>query len=78
MPYPAWIWDERAAPKIKQLLVVAVAKHSPSIVKPVRVIAEWVASVDEWRPVKVAGDKDIGVDLNIICWTEIPDIPATH
>jgi hypothetical protein len=78
MEYPP-PWNGSEPPKDRPLLTLAFAKGTPDLagsVDPVRVVAAWVSSDHEWRPVKVGRDTITGIDLNVICWTDIPDAPA--
>jgi len=71
-------WNEDEPPKDRQVLALAFAKTTKSgSVNLVRVVAEWVESNQEWRPVKVGGDTIAGIDLNVICWAELPEVPDT-
>jgi hypothetical protein len=40
------------------------------------IVAAWERPVEEWRPVKVPGDRATGTKLSIICWAELPDAPT--
>jgi hypothetical protein len=71
-------WKDIEPPKDRQILALAFAKGTPDLSgrnNPTRVVAEWNTSVEEWRPLKVAGDKITSIDLHIICWTELPLMP---
>ena len=71
-------WNEDEPPKDRQVLALAVAKAIKSgSVNLVRVVAAWVESNQEWRPVKVGGDTIAGTDLDVICWAELPELPDT-
>jgi hypothetical protein len=69
-------WQSAEPPKARSFLAFAIAQGMPENTKPVRVVAEWDESVEEWRPVKVAGDARTRTKLQILCWSEIPDAPA--
>jgi hypothetical protein len=69
-------WNEDEPPKDKQVLALAFAKAIKSgSVNLVRVVAAWVESNQEWRPVKVGGDTIAGTDLDVVCWAELPEVP---
>ena len=71
-------WNEDEPPKDRQVLALAFAKAIKSgSVNLVRVVAAWVESNQEWRPVRVGGDTTAGTDLDVICWAELPDVPDT-
>ena len=71
-------WNEDEPPKDRQFLALVFAKAFRSeSVNLVRVIAVWVESNQEWRPVMVGGDIITGTDLDVICWAELPDVPDT-
>ena len=71
-------WNEDEPPRDRQVLALAFAKAMKSgSFNLVRVVAAWVESNQEWRPVKVGGDTTAGTDLDVICWAELPEIPDT-
>jgi cytochrome P450 len=71
-------WNECDPPKDRQVLALAFAKAFRSgSVNLVRVVAAWVESHQEWRPVIVVGDTSAEIDLDVICWAELPAIPET-
>jgi hypothetical protein len=71
-------WNEDEPPKDRQVLALAFARAIKSgSVNLVRVVAAWVESNQEWRPVMVGGGTIAGTDLDVICWAELPEIPDT-
>ena len=71
-------WNEDEPPKDRQVLALAFAKALKSgSANLVRVVAAWVESNQEWRPVRVGGDTIAGTDLDVICWAELPEVPDT-
>jgi hypothetical protein len=71
-------WKEGAPPKDRPFLAVAFAKGTPDLHgrdHPSRIVAEWDSNNHEFRPVKVEGDTITGIDLHIICWTDLPLMP---
>ena len=71
-------WNEDEPPKDRQVLALAFAKAIKSgSGNLVRVVAAWVESNQEWRPVKVGGGTIAGADLDVICWAELPEVPDT-
>ena len=71
-------WNEDEPPKDRQVLALAFARAIKSgSVNLVRVVAAWVESNQEWRPVMVGGGTIAGTDLDVICWAELPEVPDT-
>jgi hypothetical protein len=71
-------WNDGEPPKDRQILALAFAKaFSSGSVNLVRVVAAWVESNQEWRPVIVGGDMSAEIDLDVICWAELPAVPDT-
>src|SRR4029077_12876461 len=71
-------WNEDEPPKDRQVLALAFAKAIKSgSINLVRVVAAWVESNQEWRPVKVGGDTIAGTDLDVIFCAELQPLPAT-
>jgi hypothetical protein len=71
-------WNESQPPKDRQFLAFALCEGSrdaPGSVDHVRVVAEWDAGDEVFRPVKVEGEIMTPVTLSILCWTDIPDAP---
>jgi hypothetical protein len=66
-------WTVEEPPTDRQFLALAVA--AGMLDEPVMVVAEWDKAADGWRPVKIPGDTMIGIRLNIVCWTELPEAP---
>ncbi len=67
-------WRVTEPPTDRDFLALAIA--AGTLNEAVMVVAEWNEAVNEWRPVKVSGDTAPGINLHIVCWTELPDIPV--
>ena len=72
MDQPPWRVSE--PPTDRHFLALAIA--AGTLNEAVMIVAEWNATANEWRPVKVPGDTVAGINLHIVCWTELPDIPV--
>jgi hypothetical protein len=53
--------------------VLALVKNARSheIHAAVWIVAEWNAHAEEWRPVRVHGDPDSGIKLELIAWRDL-------
>jgi hypothetical protein len=77
MTYPS-PWQKAPPPKDQRFLALAFAKGTPDLSgrqHPDVIVAEWDESNHEYRPVKVTGDKITSMDLQIVCWCELPAAP---
>ena len=72
MDEPPWRVSE--PPTDRPFLALAIA--AGTLNQAVMVVAEWNEAANEWRPVKVPGDTVTEINLHIVCWTELPDIPV--
>jgi hypothetical protein len=71
-------WNDDEPPKDRQVLALAFAKAFRSGgVNLVRVVAAWIESNQRWQQVIVGGDVSAGIDLDVICWAELPPVPDT-
>jgi hypothetical protein len=71
-------WNEDEPPKDRQVLALAFAKAFGSkSINLVRVVAAWVESNQQWRPVIIGGGASAEIDLDVICWAELPAVPDT-
>jgi hypothetical protein len=69
-------WKDSEPPKDRPFLAFALPLDIPEKTEPLRIVAAWERPVEEWRPVKVPGDRPTGTKLRIICWAELPDAPT--
>jgi hypothetical protein len=69
-------WKDSEPPKDRPFLAFALPLDIPEKTEPLRIVAAWERPVEEWRPVRVSGDRITGTKLNIICWAELPDAPT--
>src|ERR1700685_2074957 len=71
-------WNEDEPPKDRQILALAFAKAIKSgSVNLVRVVAAWVESNQEWRPVKMGGETIARTALDVIWLADLPGVPNT-
>jgi len=68
-------WKKSEPPKDREFLAFALALGIPEEVQPIRVVVAWEAAVEEWRPVKLPGDRITGTKVRVLCWAELPDVP---
>jgi hypothetical protein len=71
-------WNDGEPPKDRQVLALVFVKaFNSGSVNLLRVVAAWVESNQEWRPVTIEGDMRAKIDLDVICWAELPAVPDT-
>jgi hypothetical protein len=68
---PWWVSEP---PTDRHFLALAIA--AGSLNEAAMIVAAWNETADGWQPVKVPGDIITDINLHIVCWTELPDIPV--
>jgi hypothetical protein len=68
---PWWVSEP---PIDRHFLALAIA--AGTLNEAVTIVAAWNETANEWQPVKVPGDIITDINLHIVCWTELPDIPV--
>ena len=77
METPFRTWMRGDTPKDRQFLAAARdARSQDSEPKHVRVVAEWHGHSQSWRQITFSGSPDTGVELDIECWQDIPNLPT--
>jgi hypothetical protein len=58
-------------PHDRPFLALAKNAISQEMHEAIWIVAAWNSDAEEWRPVRVHGDQDPGINLEIIAWSDL-------
>jgi hypothetical protein len=64
-------WNDGEPPKDRPVLAFARKSGNPQVI-----VVRWDLPNSAFRPVRVDGDDATGVDVQVICWTDLPPDPV--
>ena len=59
------------APHDRPVLALVKNANSREAHNAVWIVAEWSSHAEEWRPVRVHGDPDSGIKLEVLAWNDL-------
>ena len=65
-------WNDTDPPKDRPFLAFARMLGQPQMTDAAQVVAYWHPTEHGFRPFKVDGDDETGVELQVLRWAELP------